>query len=207
MGQQHRKGGNAMNNMRLLGIGLVVPLALLVILGAPASVVAWGDGHGAVEVRARLRGFQEVPVISTEARGHFRAKINKDRTEIQFVLSYEGLEGTVTQSHIHIAQPGVNGGISVWLCQTASNPAPASVAALTQTCPQSGTVTGTLTQANVIGPPGQGVAAEEFDELVEAMLAGVTYTNVHSKDAGGLPTSFNGGEIRGQNRAIEHDDD
>jgi CHRD domain len=102
--------------------GLVVLLASLVLLGAPTPAGANDDHHGGVELRARLVGFQEVPTVSTEARGQFRAKINKDKTEIQFDLNYAGLEGTVTQGHIHFAQRGVNGGISVWLCQTDRTP-------------------------------------------------------------------------------------
>ena len=73
---------------------------------------------------------------------------------------------------------------------------------LAPTCPQSGTVTGTITAANVIAPmTPQGIAAGEFAELVEAMRAGVTYANVHS-----LP-QFPGGEIRGQIRKGKGDKD
>ena len=97
----------------------------------------------------------------------------------------------MTQSHIHIAQKGVNGGISAWLCQTTTNPAPATSGPV-PTCPAPGTpVFGTLTQAHVVGPAGQGIAAMEFDELVRALRAGVAYANVHT-------TSHPGGEIRGQ---------
>jgi len=110
---------------------------------------------------------------------------------IEYTLSYSGLEGTVSQAHIHIGQKGVNGGISVWLCETQALQDPAGLA---PTCPQEGEVKGTLTQANVIGPSGQGVGANEFDELISAILNGVTYANVHT-----LP-NFGGGEIRGQIR-------
>jgi hypothetical protein len=95
----------------------------------------------------------------------------------------------VTQAHIHLAQPGVNGGISVWLCGTATNPGPAG----TPSCggPKAGMAKGVVMANNVIGPAGQGIEAGEFGELLAAMRAGVTYANVHS-------TRNTGGEIRGQ---------
>jgi hypothetical protein len=174
--------------------GLVAALTLVTMLGAPALTAADET------FKARLRGFQEVPAVSTEASGEFKAKINKDETSIEYELSYENLSGTVSQGHIHFGQFSVNGGISVWLCQTeAPFLDPAGVA---PTCPQAGTVTGTITADNVIGPAGQGIAAGEFAELVDAMRAGVTYANVHT-----LP-QFGGGEIRGQIRKGEnHEED
>jgi hypothetical protein len=52
-------------------------------------------------------------------------------------------------------------------------------------------VTGTVTAADVVGPTGQGVSPGEFEEILDAMRAGVTYANVHT-------TKIPGGEIRGQ---------
>ena len=79
----------------------------------------------------------------------------------------------------------------VWLCQTAAAPAPMSVNQSTPTCPQSGTVTGTITPDQVLAAVGQGIVAGEFDEVVAAIRAGRAYANVHS-------TLFLLGEIRGQ---------
>jgi hypothetical protein len=172
--------------------GLVAALALVTMLGAPALAVADET------FKARLRGFQEVPAISTEASGEFRAKLNEDETSIEYRLSYENLSGTVSQGHIHIGQLSVNGGITVWLCQTTTNVDPTGLA---PTCPQSGTVEWTITAANVIAIAAQGVAAGEFAELVDAIRAGVTYANVHT-----LP-QFGGGEIRGQIRKGKEDGD
>ncbi len=185
---------------------LGVAITHLAMLSTPALTVA-----GDVDLRAKLVGFEEVAVgggvtspalmsgsVSTQASGRFRGEINDHGTELAYELSYEGLEGMVTQGHIHVGQRRVAGGISVWLCQTALVPAPLSVAALTPTCPASGKVTGTLTAANVIGPAGQGIAAGEFAELVGAIRGGVTYANVHS-------TKFPAGEVRGQIRANDDD--
>jgi CHRD domain len=136
-----------------------------------------------------LRSYQEVPAVSSTARGAFKARIREDAGTIAYELSYQGLQGDIRQAHIHFGQRSVNGGISVYLCQTATNPDPTGLAPICSAAPA--TLTGTLTAANVIGPTGQGIAATEFAELVRAIRAGVAYVNVHS-------TSYPGGEIRGQ---------
>jgi hypothetical protein len=160
---------------------------------------------------ARLSGYNEVhfvagdpktdPVIppalrgaiSTKASGSFSASLNKAGDIIDYVLSYTGLEGNVTQAHIHFGQRSTVGGIVVWLCQTAASPAPALVAdpSITPICPAEGTVTGTITPGQVLAQTAQGIAAGEFDELIRALRNEAAYANVHS--------SLHGpGEIRGQ---------
>jgi CHRD domain len=180
--QPVEEGGEAMKPCWI--VVLVAVFAVAVGLGAPAVAAA------AVPVEITLTPLQEPPICSSTGRGTFKGTLSDDRTELEYELTYE-LEGsaTATQGHIHVAQPLVNGGISVWLCQSATNVDPTG---LSPQCPASGTaVTGTLTSANVIGPTGQGIAAGEFAELVRAMALGATYANVHSA----LCPS---GEIRGQ---------
>lgn len=162
---------------RFLCLSLMLACA---VLSTPAAA---GD-----RVHAVLRSYDEVPAISSRAFGAFRAEINVDAGRIDYELSFIGLEGEVRQAHVHLGQRGANGGVSVYLCQTSSNPDPTGLA---PTCPASGTVTGVLRSANVVGPAGQGLAAGEFNELVRAMLGGVAYVNVHT-------STFGGGEIRGQ---------
>jgi hypothetical protein len=159
-------------------------LACVVVLLSISVVLAQG---GFKVISEFLSGYEEVPAISTQGNGEFHARISNDENEIQYVLSYSDLQGDVLQSHIHVGQAGVNGGISVFLCTNLGN-GPAG----TQLCPAApATITGTITAADVIGPAGQGVAAGEFAELIRAIRAGVTYVNVHS-------TLFPGGEIRSQ---------
>lgn len=148
-------------------------------------------------ILAHLRGFQEVPSVSTPATGEFRAVISKDETSIAYELRYSGLQNTISQSHIHFGQRSVNGSIVIWLCGTASNPGPAG----TQTCPQSATgnlpLTGTITASNVIAASttSQLILAGELAEMIAAIRGGVAYVNIH-----GLPLN-SGGEIRGQIKA------
>ena len=52
-------------------------------------------------------------MVSTVASGEFRARIAFDERSIEYKLTYNGLQGTVTQGHIHIAQPNVNGVIVI----------------------------------------------------------------------------------------------
>jgi len=160
---------------------------LVGVLAALSAPVA------AETVHAKLQGYQEVPAVSSPGEGSFRAKIDKKRNMIDYELSYEGLQGTPFMAHIHLAQPGANGGISVWLC---GNPPDASPPTGTPACPvPGGTVTGVLVANSVVGPAGQLIAPGEMEELIAAIRAGVTYVNVHTTAAsGGVP----GGEIRGQ---------
>jgi hypothetical protein len=168
-------------------IKLAAGVAVVSIASAVATTALAGGGK---EIRERLTGFQEVPVVSTNAEGKFRAEVRRDR--IEYKLRWEDLEGTVTQAHIHLGQRDVNGGISVWLCGN-PNPPVVNPPAGTQPCPLTNpaTIEGTVTAAQVVGPAGQGIGPQEFDELLRAIRAGVTYANVHS-------STFGGGEIRAQ---------
>jgi hypothetical protein len=187
----------------------IVLVGLLVVLGPSLLATAHdgkdgGDRDDGVDLTAHLRGFQEVPPVSTTASGSFKGEISNDGTSLSYTLSYSGLEGDVRQAHIHFGQRHVNGAIVVFLCQTSFNVDPTGLA---PTCPQSGTVTGTLTKANV-GPgagnqgiestPAAGSTDAEFASFVKAIRAGVTYANVHSANATGVAGKFNSGEIRGQ---------
>jgi CHRD domain-containing protein len=175
-------------------------LVCLMVIAGGAIVLgqsATADNRGGRDnsIWARLIGLQEVPVVLTAGRAWFRADIADDELSIDWSLTYEQLQADVTQAHLHIGQPNVNGGISVWMCATPPTAPPAPPAPqvpLPQTCPaRSGTISGKWTAADVGGPVGQGVAAQEFAELVRAIRIGVVYANIHT-------TNSPGGEIRGQ---------
>jgi len=156
-----------------------------------ALLLLTGSAIADETLNTKLKGYEEVPAVSSTGTGRFKAKIDKASNALHYEISYSGLEGEVRQSHIHIGQRGVNGGITLWLCQTTQNPSPTPTT--TPFCPQAGTVSGVLSAADVVGPVAQGIAAAEFAEVLAAIRAGVAYVNVHSSKHGG-------GEIRDQLR-------
>lgn len=177
--------------IKVAAAAVVILIALVVVLPQVSR-----------QIQVFLTGYEEVPAISTTGNGEFRARIfnepsptiiTGDAPRIEYELSYSNLQGNVTQAHIHLGQMSVNGGISVWLCANPALLPPTTVIPPgTPPCPSPpAQVSGTIRAANVIGPAAQGIAAGEFNELLQAMRAGKTYVNVHS-------TLFPGGEVRSQ---------
>ena len=175
---------------RLMGLSLAV-LAGATLQPSAAKVSADRDHGRDRSFSAVLESFNEVPTLSVpDARGFFRARLNHDGDALHYSLSYSGLSAPVLMAHIHIGKSRLNGPIMLWLCQTATNTDPTTLA---PTCPQEGTVEGTITAANIITAGTSGIAAGEFDEFVRALRENAGYANVHT-------TAFTSGEIRGQVR-------
>jgi hypothetical protein len=166
------------------------------VLGVGSYAIAGGGSK--TFKGSPLNGYEENPDISTVGTGSFEARLSDDGTSLHYKLSYSGLEGNVLQSHVHFGKRAVNGGISVFLCSnlTGDSAPPPGTAA----CPQSGTVSGVLEPADIIGPVPQGIEAMAFEELVKALKGGHTYANVHS-------SKWPGGEIRAQIKKDNGDDD
>jgi hypothetical protein len=162
---------------------LAIAIPLLLAVAVPTLAAAQ-------TIRARLTGSEEVPVVSTEARGDFRGRINRAAQTIDFELTYSGLQATVTQAHIHVGQPNVIGGIVIWFCQTGQPAAPAGTPPCTS---PDGSFTGTITNADVVAVDPQQIDVGEIDEVIAAIRAGNAYVNVHT-------TVSPLGEIRGQIR-------
>ena len=168
---------------------LAVVVGVVSVAAAGTLAVAGGDKK---QIREKLTGYEETPLaLSTPGKGKFKIRVEK--TKISYRLKYADLEAPVTQAHIHFGAEGQSGGVSVFLCTNLGNGPPG-----TQACPgQPATITGTIGTDDVIGPVDQGIGAGEFDELVDAIRAGATYTNVHTE-------KYPLGEIRAQ---IERDHD
>jgi hypothetical protein len=149
-----------------------------------ASVLAAPAAHSQTErFSASLSGAEEVPPINTAGTGAFEMTIQPGA--ITFSLTFSDLSSDLAVAHLHFAPSKVAGGVMIFLCGGGGQPA----------CPAatSGTITGTITAANVTGPTAQGIAAGDLDSALEAVRDGLSYANMHT-------ANFGGGEIRGQVR-------
>ena len=174
-----------------------------VLSGAAVIPAAIAAPH-VEEFHAVLSGFNEVGglnaqtgAINSDGRATLRLRLNRADQTLSFVLSYSQLTD-VTQAHIHFGKIHMAGGVMVYFCANVGAP-PAG----TQQCPASGTVKGTITAADVVGPTAQHVSVGDFQTLVEALESDTTYANIHT-------TAFPAGEIRGEIRrgfSFGHDDD
>ncbi len=159
-----------------VAVALVLSLA-----GASLALASGGDKKGGTQFRANMIPYSEVP--SLNSTGHADLELTVTDTTITFKLDYADLTGPPLFSHIHVGQVGVNGGVSVFFCGGGGKPAcPAS---------NSGSVSGSIVAADVVGPTAQGFNAGDITPLIAALKAGVTYANMHT-------AKFPAGEIRGQ---------
>jgi CHRD domain len=162
---------------------------LIMVIG---SVAAEKD----MTVSTKLNPYNETPsTIYSTGSGEFKARISADGMTIDYEETFRDLSSTVTQSHIHFGRPALSGGVVLFLCY---NPALITAPVGVPTppiCPTTSpaTVTGTLTEANVIAVPAQGIdaGATGFAEMIKAIKSGAAYVNVHS-------TLHPSGEIRGR---------
>ena len=163
---------------------------LSAITVAPAAMAS----QHTEEFRAVFSGFNETGALNAQSGAILSdgsatlvLKLDRVAQTLSFSLTYSGLSAPVTQSHIHFGKVHMAGGVMVFFCSNL-----ASAPAGTQPCPAGGgTVTGTLTAANVLALAGQNVPAGDFDALADALESDTAYANIHT-------TRFPAGEIRGQ---------
>lgn len=158
------------------GTATVTATATNVPTATATPTVSGGDVEPPIQFLAALDGDQEVPPVAGLAAGTASFTLSSDRSEITFVVNVEGIEvSEITQSHLHVAPAGFNGPVVVNLTGA----------------PSSLPLEGTVTADDLV--PNAGVGVVTWDDLIEAMLAGDVYVNVHTM---GNPA----GEIRGQLR-------
>ncbi len=155
--------------------------AVLLVVGMlPVAATASAEDSGpATHFTAHLTAAQEVqtPAVVSNATGRGSFTISDHDTKIHFRLSSRGLD-RITQSHIHLAPRGSNGGIVLFLF-----PVGPGVSG------EGWSVSGTVTAADVVQPATG--TAPTFAEIVAAIRAGNAYANIHTK-------AHPAGEIRGQ---------
>ena len=175
-------------------------------------IALWSGHVYAEDFTARLDGFQELGALNNQtgailADGTGTLKLDLDRKAktIRYKLTFSNVGttppklGTVTVAHIHFGKNHTSGNVLVFFCSTVALPA-TFTGPTPPTCPQNGgTLTGTFMAANVQAIPTQNVVAGDFDALADALASNTAYANVHT-------TALAAGEIRGQIRKENHDD-
>jgi hypothetical protein len=175
---------------------MLLSAALVLVLsgaGSAQDIESAGRLLG-VQSAERLLGGNENPPVISDGSGRFRATLFDDR--IAFTLRYDvaSEESDVTQAHLHIQNPGNNGGIVVFLCTNLGN---TPEGATQRDCPASpGEVDGDIVAGDVAmvaegDPPVTIIEAGDLEGLARLIDQGAVYANVHSDD-------HPGGEIRGQ---------
>lgn len=170
--------------MRTRVVGLAFVLGMVAVGAAVAGLNQNWSTHA--------KGSLEVPARATTAQGQAIFHLSDDGTSLQYKLIASNIEN-VTQAHIHMARPGVNGAIVVWLYPSTSPPAGPPGAGRSDGV----LAEGTITEANLTGP----LAGQPLSALIAAMNGGTAYVNVHTNDGVAPvdtgPGDFPGGEIRG----------
>ena len=154
------------------------------IAALAASMLAAPAAYSQTErFSANLIGANEVPPINTAGTADFDMTIQP--SGITFSLNFSDLSSPLAVAHLHFGPSKVNGGVMIFLCGGGGQP----------DCPAttSGTITGTITAANVTGPVSQGIAVGDLDSALEVVRNGLSYANMHT-------ANFGSGEIRGQVR-------
>lgn len=130
--------------------------------------------------------------LVTGAHGFARFSLSADRTMLHYQFEASGFGTPLFMAHIHLGPEGANGPVMFWLFGDQSNapfPLPRDDG------PWSGSISGTLTAANLIPAPALGI--NTFDDAVMNIMHGNAYINLHT-------TKNPGGEIRGQINQMGH---
>ncbi|MBI4201557.1 MAG: CHRD domain-containing protein [Chloroflexi bacterium] len=149
---------------------------------AISTLTAGASGPTVQNFVTHLSGDEEVPARDTRAQGQAIFQLSTDGTELSYVLIVANINN-VTQAHIHVAPPGVNGPVVAWLYPSAP-PAELIPGRFSGVLAE-----GTITPDSLVGP----LAGSTLEDLLEMMREGNTYVNVHT-------LQFPGGEVRSQIR-------
>ena len=145
--------------------------------------LTYADSDSAKSFFVHLSGAQEVPSVNTDTTGRAILHIDQNRTTIRFDIDISKAEQIleIAGAHLHCAPAGANGPVVAFLAG--------------QTSPGRGFdgkvgFYATLVDDSIIDP----VCGETISDLVDSMIEGNVYVNVHS-------AANPAGEIRGQIQA------
>ena len=154
--------------------------AVCVLLLAPVA-------HAGVIYTAVLSGLNEGPPNGSSGTGVTFVTVDTVAQTIRVEVTFSGLTGTTTASHIHCCQPlGVNAGVATTTPTFAGFPLGVTSASYDNTLDM--TLSSSYNPSFVTAHGGI-AGAEAF--LFAGIAAGQAYLNIHSQ-------TFPGGEIRGQ---------
>lgn len=109
--------------MKLRKIGVVIASTTVFAAGLWVGIATagWGADAKAVGLTASLSAAKEVPKptdVRGTARGTFSAGLTRKGSGgmLSWRLTFRGLTGRATASHIHLAKAGVAGPVAVALC-------------------------------------------------------------------------------------------
>jgi hypothetical protein len=168
---------------------------LLAVASMAALLLVSSARADAQQFFAKISGFNEIGglgagetgAILSEGQGTLTLDLDRVARTLDYTLTYSGLSSTVLVAHIHFGKVHVAGNIIAFLCGGGGKPS----------CPNpGGTVTGTITAADVIGQPTQNISAGDFDALEDALTSNTAYANIHT-------SNFKTGEIRGEIRPAQ----
>jgi CHRD domain len=162
----------------------------VLLMGVTVLALAAPVDAGDRNLVAHLSARDEVPSNESLAQGQAIFHLSADGTRLDHELIAANIDNVVF-AHIHLAPAGVNGPVVAFQFGPVAAGGGRFPGVLAQ---------GTLTEDDLIGP----LAGQVFTALVDAILAGNTYVNVHTDDAiapGGTgPGNLPAGEVRGQIR-------
>lgn len=170
-----------------------IPTARILMLAgllAASPVATYAGDDDDRRFKAVLSGGEEVPPVETRTRGKASFKVNRGFTKLRFRVRVRakdvdvGLLGAAG-AHIHCAPPGANGPVVAFL----AGDVPAGFDGKVK-------FRGTLTDVNIVDD----ACGTTIAELVDAIMDGDTYVNVHS-------LANPSGEVRGQIMGKDDDDD
>lgn len=159
-------------------LGAVGFAATLLIFGAAANgFISLASAQQ--QFTAKLSGKNEVPLVTTPAKGIAMLSVSPDGTSLHYVLNVADMTG-VMGAHIHAGSSKQNGPIvaSLFNPSMAGHPTGKIHGLLSK---------GNIRASNLTGP----FARKELSDLIVLIKTGNTYVNVHT-------TQNPKGEIRGQ---------